>query len=198
MKTLPISVSRRAGFTLVEALLGVSMTAICGTAVMLGLNTALETSDHATEKLLATGLAQSYLDEIMSQRYCEAGAGPQGSLGPGAPEVAGTGRSLYDDVDDFNGLSNAPPRDIWNVNYGTDDGTGGQRHLHFRLPASALQNFRVAVEVYYVNATDLTTKLTGTNRSNYRAVHARVFVDDPNGSREVVNLRRVIGYVPTH
>lgn len=188
----------RAAFTLVEALLGVTVTSVAGTAVLLGLSSSLDSADASLSQLTATGLAQLYLDELSGLMYAEPGNGPQGGMGPGSPEQAGLGRTLYDDMDDYHGLSNQPPRDTWNVNYGEDNGAGGQRHPNFRLPTGALANYRVACEIYYVSSSNLTTRLTGSSRSNYRAIHVRVFVSESGrGERQLVDLRRVVGYVPS-
>lgn len=188
----------RSAFTLVEALLGVTVTSVAGTAVLLGLSSSLNSADSSLEQLTATGLAQLYLDELSGQMYAESGNGPQGGLGPGAPETSAQGRTQYDDMDDYHGLTNQPPRDAWDVVYGDDNGAGGQRHPNFRLPSGVLANFRVACEVYYVSATDMSTKLTGSLRSNYRAIHVRVYeTETGRGERQLVDFRRVVGYVPS-
>jgi hypothetical protein len=149
---------------------------------------------------VAAGLAQLYLDEIGGKRYSEPGTSPQTAppLGPGSPEVAALGRTQYDDMDDYNGVSNQPPRDTWNIEYGQDDGAGGNRHPNFRLPTGYFNDYRVECAVYYVSSTNLTTALTGSATSNYRAIHARAYVSEPNrGERKVIDLRRVVGYVPS-
>lgn len=62
-------------------------------------------SDRARARDLASGL----LSEILSQRYGEPGVTTV-TLGPEAGEYAGASRALMDDVDDYHGLSESPPR----------------------------------------------------------------------------------------
>ncbi len=187
------------GFTLIEAMLAVSLTSVAGLAVLMGLASALDASDASIEQLNAAGLAQLYLDELSGKRYCEPGANPRSSsLGPGSVEISGQSRLLFDDMDDFHGVSNQPPRDPAGVVYGQDDGAGGTRHPNFILPSSYFNRYRVECQMYYVSASDLTTRLSSGQSSSYRAVHVRAYVSQPGrGERKLIDLRRVVGYVPS-
>lgn len=194
----------RRGFTLVEALVATTITAIAGTALLSGVYSSIGTTKMALEQTIAAGLAQQMMDEIAGKMYCAVRNQPYDSpLGPSATEQAGVGRSLYNDIDDYNGIRAEPPLDPWNIALGNDDGRGtnggsnGLRHPNLRI-SSYLTNWRREVDVYYVSATDLQTKLTGTQTSDFRIVEVRIYVDDPNGARRnLVTLKRVFNYVPT-
>jgi hypothetical protein len=104
---------------------------------------------------------------------------------------------LFDDIDDYNGWESAPPEDCWGIALGTDDGEGGQRHPGFQAPAGLLDDWSQQIEVYYVDESDLTSRLPAGQVSDYRVVEVRIVDEDPNrGRRELVKLRRVVPYVP--
>ncbi len=53
------------------------------------------------------------------------------------------------------------------------------------------------MDVYYVSATDLKTKLGAGQTSDYRMVEVRIIYIDPvRGARVLVNLKRLVPYVP--
>ncbi len=187
-----------AAFTLVEALVAISITAIAASVLVLGIHTSLQTTDETLKQTIATGLAEQLLDEVLGARYHAVGSdGYETSLGRSSWEAEGSGRERYNDIDDYNGLRIQPPEDRWGVALGTEDGQGAQRHPGFFAPNGLLDNWRQEIDVYYVDATDLTTRLPLGQVSDYRAVEVRILYVDPHrGSRPVVNLRRVVAYVP--
>ena len=98
------------GFSLIElvitiVIIGIALVALSGT-----LFSAVGRNADPLWQAKATHLAQAYLDEILAMRYQEntaLGGGAVGSCSIDGPEE-GTGvanRSLYDDVDDYNGLT---------------------------------------------------------------------------------------------
>jgi hypothetical protein len=186
-----------AGFTLVEALVSITITAIAGSALLLGIASALQTTETVLEETVALGLAQQLMDEICCAAYVEPGTGGyQTVLGPGASEVAGGKRALFDDMDDYHGFAEQPPRDVWGRELGLDDGEGSDRHAAFQSQAAALDRWRREVEVYYVSATDHNTRLGAGATSDFRAVVVTVLVDTAEGRRSIKSLKRVVGYVP--
>ncbi len=190
--------SIRRGFTLVEALLAISLTAIVGTAMLAAMESTGEVKRAALDRFIAQGIAETMMDEIAGFSYCELGTSAyQSPLGPGSGEWVGNSRINCDDMDDFHGLNQMPPRDPWGILLGRDSAGSSERHANFCLPSNYLSRFRCTVEGYYVSSTDLTTKLTGSSTSDYRAYHVRVSVTDPGtNQREIVNLRRVFSNVP--
>ncbi len=188
-----------AAFTLVEALVAISITAIGGTALLLGISSSLQTTDHALLETVATGMARQLLDEVVGSRYCAADGGSpyQTYLGPSAYEADGEGRERYDDIDDFHGFRSRPPVDPWGVELGTDDGEGGQRLAAFRATARFFENWRQEIDVYYVDESDLSTRLGAGQVSDYRVVEVRIVLVDPDhGERVLAKANQVVAYVP--
>jgi type II secretory pathway pseudopilin PulG len=188
-----------AAFTLVEALVAISITVIGGTALLLGISSSLQTTNDALEQTIAMGLAQQLLDEALGTRYYAASGGDpyQTYLGPSSYEEGGTGRERYDDIDDFNAIRSKPPVDPWGIELGTDDGEGLQRNSNFWAPRRLFENWQQEVDVYYVDEADLTTRLSGGQVSDYRVVEVRIVLVDPErGRRELAKVRQVVAYVP--
>ncbi len=85
---------------------------------------------------MAAGLAQQMMDEIAGKTFCAVRNQPhETTLGPSAAEQAGAGRSLFNDLDDFNGVRTGPIKDPWNISVGDDDGKG----RHARTPICELR-----------------------------------------------------------
>jgi type II secretory pathway pseudopilin PulG len=187
-----------AAFTLVEALVAISITAIAASVLVLGIHSSLQTTDEALQQTIALGMAEQLLDEVLGARYHAVGVdGYQIIFGPSWYEEHGSGRERYDDIDDYDDLRCQPPEDLWGVELGTDDGEGDQRHPNFRAPAGLLDPWRQEVDVYYVNPSDLASPLPLGQVSDYRAVEVRILLADPDrGTRPLASLRRVVAYVP--
>jgi prepilin-type N-terminal cleavage/methylation domain-containing protein len=195
---MKLPAQRRRGFTLIEAMVSTTIAALAGAALLQGIYSSIGSTRSAQEQTIAAGLAQQMMDEIAGKTFCVVRNSPyETTLGPSAAEQAGTGRSLYNDIDDFNGVRTGPIKDPWNISVGDDDGKGGSRHVNMRT-ASRLSSFRREVDVYYVSNSDLKTKLAAGQTSDFKAVEVRVYVDDPNGARRLLaTLKRVFAYVPT-
>lgn len=190
--------SQIAGFTLIEAILALTISVIAGAAIILGLTSSLQTTSIAEDETVALGMAKQMMDEIAGMRYADENEGPyQTSLGPEVGETSTTGRPQFDDIDDFNGLVTTSPTDYWGMPLGTDDGEGGTRHTELQAPANSFDTWRREVDVYYGNPADFDTPLGGSATSDYRVVVVRVFRTDVDGSEhELARLRRVFTYVP--
>lgn len=185
-----------AGFTLVEALLSISIAAIGASVLLLGITSSLQTTNEALQRTIANGMAQQLMDEVVGGRYHDLnGSWDQINFTPSADEQAGLGRELYDDIDDYDGIRNQPPTDPWGIELGKDDRDGGERHPDFQAPAGFFDNWRQEIDVYYVAPPDLTAPAGQV--SEYRAVRVRiVYVDPEKGTRVLAELSRVVAYVP--
>ena len=188
---------RPRGFTFIEAMAAVMITAMAGIAILLGVSAALQSTTNAMEQTIALGMAQQLMDELAGKRYAENPTNPYDTpLGPTSSEAAGPGRSQYNNIADYNGLAEMPPLDPWGVELGTDDGQGGQRNPNMQA-VGYLANWQRSVEVYYVDPTNLSNRLSGGQTSNYRGVEVHISIQDNNGAlRPVLTLRRVFAYVP--
>jgi len=169
------SVRRRAppaaAFTLVEALVSITITAIAASVLLLGIESSLRTTDEGLEQTIATGMAQQLLDELV-------------------------GAHDRDQIDAYDGLRKQPPVDRWGIELGKDDGEGGERHPLFRAPEGFFDRWRQEIDVHCVSESALTTPLADGVTSDYRLVEVRITYDDPErGRRELAKLRRIVAYV---
>jgi prepilin-type N-terminal cleavage/methylation domain-containing protein len=188
----------RRGFSLVEALMATTILAVCGSAVLLGISSSVQTTTHSLDEAIGIGLAEQLLDEIAGCRYVDPGASPtHTTLGPTAAEVVGLSRERFDAIDDYNGFYASPPVDVWGVPLGTEDGLGGTRHAKLKLPSTMLARWRQAVRVTYASTANPSVDLSAGVTSSYRAVEVQVgYVDAQGGQHKVARLRRVFTYVP--
>src|SRR5438105_13124017 len=97
--------SRITGFSLIEALLALTITAMAGAVLLLSVDTSLDTTTQAVERTIADGIAQQLLDEILTKRYVGAGESAlTTTLAPTTTEQVGGGTITFDDIDDYNGF----------------------------------------------------------------------------------------------
>ena len=153
---------RQKGFSLIELIVTIVVTAIALTALGVGLLTASKNSVDPIVSMRAATLAQAYLDEILSKRFDEAngsgGVTRCGEIGQSACSAvgvdAGETRATFDDVDDYNGLDETPPRDAFDVAASNYDGfriqvgvgfAGADFTSGFGTNANALKKITVTV-----------------------------------------------------
>jgi prepilin-type N-terminal cleavage/methylation domain-containing protein len=189
---------RRPGFTLVEVMTAMTIMAIAGTTLLIGLASSADSTQDALDRTIAAGLAQQLLDEVCGMRYMEGGGGAYdpSPLGPGAPEVSAGARRQFDDIDDYNGVQTTPPTDRWGITLGSDDGRGGTRSAAFQLAADYFSGWKQHVSVQYVAESNLSTPLT-SGTSSYRLITVRITTDlAGGGTLELARVSRVVAYVP--
>ena len=187
------------GFTLIEAALAIALTALAGSAVLLGINTSLDATSEVVNQTIATGMAQQLIDEVVGMVYGAPWSGAyQTPLGPNSWETAGVGRERFNDIDDFTGVTTQPPKDLYGIAMGTENGQGGTRPASFQATANYFSRWRQKVEVYYVNATDFSQRLSGNNTSDYRCVDVKIQYNDPvRGWLTLAHERRVVTFLQT-
>lgn len=189
----------RAGFTLVEALVAISIVAIAGSVLLLAVESTLQTTWDAVDRTIADGIAQQVLDEVMTKRYMAEDGGPLdpiSTLGANATERAGKGRERYNDSDDYRNFIAMPVQGIWGERLGTGNDEGGLRHPAFRVPESTFSNWRQRVDVYYVDPNNHSIRLTNST-SYYRAVEVTIEqVGDDGSVRPLAKRKRVYAYLP--
>jgi len=188
----------RRGFTLVEAMVAISIAAMAGAVLLLAIETTVQNTTDSVEQTIAVGMARQLIDEVLGARYVAVGASPyELPLGASDWEAGGAGRERFNDTDDYNAFSAQPPTGRWGVPLGSDDGAGNLRHPNFRTPTGRFDDWRQTIEVYYVDENDFTQRLTGGDTSNLRAVEVTISRQQQDGSyRELARLRRVLSYVP--
>jgi MSHA pilin protein MshD len=94
----------RRGFTLVESVIAVLIVSTVLVAALRTFGGLASARLIQTDRTLAYGLADNMLAEVLQGYFKEPGGGT--TLGPDAGEQRGT----YDDVDDYDGLSQTPPQ----------------------------------------------------------------------------------------
>ncbi len=124
-----------AGFTLLETLVAIVIIAVALTGFTVVVSGSALRSADPVLRAQAAAIAHAYLEEIMSKAYAD----PDGT-------EAGEVRTTFDDVDDYNGLSNAGARDINDAaiaglgNYNVDVSVSAQA-----VNGVAMQRIEVAV-----------------------------------------------------
>lgn len=190
---------RRSAFTLIEALVAVSIVAVAGSVLLLAVESSLETTWDAVDKTIADGIAQQVLDEAMTKRFMADGSGPLDALstfGPNATEKAGKGRERFNDVDDYRNFIAHPVQGIYGERLGVGDDEGGTRHPAFQIPASKLARWRQRIDVYYVDPNDHSIRLNNST-SYFRAVEVHIEYVEPGGAvRPLARRKRVYAYLP--
>lgn len=187
---------RQRGFSLVEALVALSITALAGSVLLLSVDSSLATTMEAVQQTIADGIAQQVLDEMLTKRYMESGGNPLTDLlNATAWELLGAGTERFDDVDDFAGYIAHPAEGIFGEALGTGDDEGDLRLDNFRLRSDYFQNWRQRVLVYFVDPNDHT--IQSATPTAYRAIEVIVEYIGPNGAaRPLARRKRVIAYVP--
>ncbi len=188
---------KRSAFSLIEAMVALSITAMAGSVLLLATEGVLKTTNDAVDQTIAQGMASQLIDEVLGARYCAAENPYETSLAASAYERSGSGRERYNDTDDWNGYTAAPPKDLWGQTLGQGDNSGNLRHPLLRSSTTEFQKWRQTVDVYYVSAADPTTRRNDNQPSDYRAVEVTIERTEPNGSRRpLAKMRRVFCYVP--
>jgi type II secretory pathway pseudopilin PulG len=189
--------SRRGGFSIVEAIVALSITAMAGAVLLLAVESTVQSTTDSVQRTVADGLAQQLLDEALTKRFVSPGNDPlSNSLGANAFELAGAGRERYNDSDDLHQFSATPAEGLYGEQIGTGDDAGGFRHASFRVPGSYFQNWRQRVEVYFVDPSDHRIKLTGST-SYFRAIEVHIEIQDGDGTwRTLATRKRIVAYVP--
>lgn len=92
------------GFTLIELIIFIIIVSVAVVGILTVMNTVVKSSADPMVRKQETALADSILEEILLKSYAD----------PDATETGETGRGNYDDVDDYNGKTNALFTDLPN------------------------------------------------------------------------------------
>lgn len=188
--------SARAGFSLVEAIVALSVTAMAGAVLLLAVESTLQSTTDSVQSSIADGLAQQLLDEILTKRFVSQGGDPlSNAFGPSGTEAAGAGRERYDDSDDFHGFAAMPAEGRYGEMLGTGNDVGGLRHASMRVAPGYFENWRQRVEVYFVDPNDHRIELTNGS-SLYRAIEVTIELVESDGRvRPLATRKQIIAYV---
>ena len=210
----------RRAFSLIEALVALSITALAGAVLLLSVESSLQSTGDAVERTIADGAAQRLLDEILTRRFIDpdessnSGSGSSGSGGSGSgsgsgglldalqevlgattSELLGNGSELFDDIDDFAGFQAQPLEGSYGEVLGTGDDSGNARLENFRIRSTFFNNWRQRVDVYYVSADDHTVRSTAVTA--YRAIEVFIERVEADGSvYPLAHRKRIVTYLP--
>jgi type II secretory pathway pseudopilin PulG len=99
--------NRRQGLSLIEVVASTMIVGMMAVAALNSLGAATRSSESIGNRAVALGLADELLSEILQQPYEDPTQTPV--LGRESGEAASP-RSVFDDVDDYNGWSQSPPQ----------------------------------------------------------------------------------------
>lgn len=188
---------QRTAFSLVEALVALTIMTMAGSVMLLAVESCLTSTTEAVDHLIADGMANQLLDEISLSRFMAVGDSPLTISGPSATEAAGSGRERFNDLDDYKNVSSKPAAGIWGEMLGTGNDSGAARNANFRVSSTQFTHWRQRVEIYFVSPTNHSQKLTGSSTSYYRAVEVTIEYVEADGSViPLAKRRRVYAYMP--
>jgi MSHA pilin protein MshD len=145
---------RSGGFTLIELVIAIVIISVSVTGVLLAYTVTVRSSADPMVSYQATAIAEAYLEEILAKPFSD----PDG--------IAESDRADYDDVGDYNGLSDAGVRDALGSSitelaaYQVDVAVGVSADLGIGSP----DELRVDVRVTHPSGIDITL-------SGYRTSH---------------------------
>jgi MSHA pilin protein MshD len=98
----PAITGKTKGFTLIELIVGIVVLSVGLAGILLVFNQTVAKSADPMLQQQAVALAEGYMDEILGKDYrdCSVSSSPTGS------------RAERDDVEDYDGVNDSPPRDI--------------------------------------------------------------------------------------
>ena len=118
-RTLAIRARRYQGYSLIELIITIVLTSIAMTMLFTVFGSMQINSVSPVFQIKAAALSQAYMEEILLKKFDE--VSPAGNSArcnsPGNPVCSGVlgsdgeTRSQYDDVDDYDGVSDTPPQD---------------------------------------------------------------------------------------
>lgn len=192
----------RFGFSLMEAVVAMSIVAFASSVLLLGVEATMESVEEQEEITIADGMARQMLDEIQGQSWVDPALRShpyQTSLSASPDELVGPGRSRFDDTDDYNNYISTPPVNIEGKALAATDSTGDTLPEAFRPRSNFLSNWRLTVEVAYLNENDHSVQMADYQPTNYRVLVCRVYRRNRDNTwREIVSRERVISYIPAH
>lgn len=177
-----------------------AIVAFASSVLLLGVEATLGSVEEQEELTIADGLARQLLDEIQGQCWVDPAAADQPyptTLAPANDELAGPGRSRFDDTDDYNNYTASPPIYPQGMTLTTADSSGKTLPQSFQCRGSYLATWRRSARVVYVSETNNSIEVPNNNPTNYRALVCQIHrLNADNTWRLVLERRRIVSYVP--
>ncbi|WP_417386728.1 type IV pilus modification PilV family protein [Gimesia sp.] len=197
MATKPLWLQRscRTGFTLVESLVSVTITAIAGAALFSAIGASLGTSYSALNHNIGTGLADLMLEELAAVRFPVAS-----DTRPGFRST----REYFDDLDDYDSWTSTPPENKQGYTLGMEPTTILERYPIGRpsllVPDTGFLNRltrEVSVERIQPDITGTGWEVTQSNTSYRRVTVTIKLAMNANSPAQVISeATRIFSYVP--
>lgn len=192
METTPRETLRRRGISMVESLIAVAVTAVAGGALLSSLGAAVQASTHASDALIARGLADQLMDEVRAARF------PQ----DGDVRSLDSTRESFDDLDDYHGWSARPPVDRSGIALGQEGLMSGNvrqsRMTVLQADPSALANFTREVIVEPVESDGSGGWMAADASADSRRITVRVrYTDARLNSSTLAEVIQIISHVPS-
>lgn len=187
------------GFSLMEAVVAMSIVAFASSVLLLGIESTIESVDEQEEVTIADGLARQMLDEIQGQCWVDPlQSDPYPTeLAPASDELVGPGRSRLDDNDDYHQYTANPPVDVGGHPLMTADPSGKTLPNSFQLPSSYLNRWRRTVRVAYVSESNHSQEVSSSTPTNYRAITCEIYRQNADNTwRLILQKQRILSYVP--
>jgi MSHA pilin protein MshD len=162
----PSAFRNRPAFTLIEAAVSSVIVAVM---LIVALNTAASArarEQKAIDRQRGVMLAQELMSEILDKAYIDPGASPV--FGPESGET----RSTYNDVDDYNGLSESPPKNAAGTAISFPQNTRWSRSVVVQWVTSSNLNTSSATETYLKKIT-VTVKKNGIPVAELNALRSK-------------------------
>jgi Tfp pilus assembly protein PilV len=129
----PLQAKTRSGLTLAEVAISTLLVGVLMVASLRTVESSLRTWQQAARSADCGSLARQLLDEIQTRAYEDTGGSP--IFGPESGETSSpANRSLFDDIDDYDGWSASPPQDLTGT--ALPDYTGWTRSVAVRKLAA--------------------------------------------------------------
>jgi MSHA pilin protein MshD len=98
------------GASLIELIVSIVVISVALTGVLIGINNLVGRSADPMVMTQSRSIAEAYLEEILPKAYADPDITVQGARDGDCTSEEGS-RGDYDDVGDYHGLSESPPRD---------------------------------------------------------------------------------------
>tara|TARA_R110002074_G_scaffold4382_1_gene21701 strand:+ start:854 stop:1456 length:603 start_codon:yes stop_codon:yes gene_type:complete len=187
--------SCRNGFTLIESLVSVTITAIAGAALFSAIGASLGTCYSALNHNIGTGLADQMLEELAAVRFPLAS-----DTRPGFQ----SSREYFDDLDDYDSWSSTPPENKQGYSLGGEPVTILERYPISRpsllVPDTGFLNRltrEVRVERIQPDIDGTGWEVTQSNTAYRRVtVTIKLAMNADSQSHVITEATRIFSYVP--
>ncbi|QDU00309.1 type IV pilus modification PilV family protein [Gimesia aquarii] len=186
--------SRRTGFTLIESLVAVTITAIAGAALFSAIGSSLGSTYSALNKTIGTGLTDQLLNELAAVRF------PTSS---DTRPARTSSRKDFDDLDDYHNWSASPPVNKDGFALGNEPITILERYPIARpsilIPDTEfLSRLTREVTVERIRPDNVAGWIVTTDETDFRRVTVRtkLAVSSSAPSHTISEATRIFSYVP--